>query len=147
MLLLLPAVAIRLWQIQVRGVTRLDTEVTDEELAANHIVLVGGPKLNSVSRRLMEAQPNWPLPRKERAFLLYDRQKKVDKELGFDEFLIGAVTFNPLNPKLRVWAIICDSPDAFSEPDQSAKAVAGRRHRYDSQSPFSPEPGTGNRRE
>ncbi len=112
---------------------KLDTEVTGQELAANHIVLVGGPKLNHISREFMEALPHWPLPRKGRAFLLYDRPKKANKELGFDDYLIGVVTLNPLNPKLRVWAIICDSPNAFSEPAKAAKAVATPRHRYDRQ--------------
>ncbi|HUV38925.1 MAG TPA: alpha/beta fold hydrolase, partial [Planctomycetota bacterium] len=115
---------------------RSDAEVTDDELKSHHLILVGGPALNRVVKRLMDATLDWPLPRirldaeggefenrHPDGFLLYDSKAESLVALPLDECLVSTVTFNPLNRALRAWTILSDSADAFVE---TSPVIAGR---------------------
>jgi len=120
---------------------RKDTEVTDEELRANHLILLGSGKLNVVSKRLAKMQEDWPLPvpleptssddgtgpKMKGVFALYDPAEKAERMIYLSERLVTVVTFNPMNRGRRVWAVFCSEAKAFHE--ESPVITHGTRRR------------------
>jgi len=124
---------------------RKDTEVTDDELKTHHLVLLGGPKLNRVSKRLAAMQSDWPLPGPQPdgkykargedgkpvdvaptdGFVFYDAELEGEKVVDLDGHVVATVTFNPMNRGMRVWAVFCNAPEAFNE--KSAVIERGSR--------------------
>jgi len=102
------------------------TEVSEYELRSHHLILIGGAKLNRVVRKFEEENADWPLPRGEGGFVL-DEETTVDPAKS----LVGVVTLNPADRRLRTWTFYCDDPKAFHAESAILKNSTRRRRQPD----------------
>ena len=84
---------------------KLDTEVTEKEIASHNIILVGGPQRNKLSKKLTSLE--WPLKENE------NKIKVSNKEYDLNEYGYWIITRNPKAHNRRVWMMSAKNIKAF----------------------------------
>jgi pimeloyl-ACP methyl ester carboxylesterase len=101
------------WRNQFRGdaMVKADTEVSDEDLAKNHLILWGDPKSNKVLGRIARRLPaKWS----------GETIRIAGKKFAADKFVPVFIFPNPLNPKRYV---VVNSGFTFCEYGRSSNAL------------------------
>lgn len=101
------------WRNQFRGdaIVKNDTEVSDEDIANNHLILWGDPKSNKVLGRIARKLPaRWS----------GETFQIAGKRFAADKFVAVFIFPNPLNPKRYV---VVNSGFTFCEYGRSSNAL------------------------
>jgi hypothetical protein len=101
------------WRNQFRGhaIVKADTEISDEDIANNHLILWGDPESNKLLRRIARKLPaSWSR----------DTIRIAGKKFEADKFVPLFIFPNPLNPKRYV---VVNSGFTFCEYGRSSNAL------------------------
>ena len=101
------------WRNQFRGdaIVKADTEISDEDIANNHLILWGDPQSNKVLGRIAKKLPaRWS----------GETIRIAGKKFAADKFVPVFIFPNPLNPKRYV---VVNSGFTFCEYGRSSNAL------------------------